>query len=88
MKVIILTALGCRPCERTKERLNRLQGELPDLVVEEMDLLDDDGIALASRHGVFSLPLVIIEGLEAIHGEVSEEDLRAHLGLAREQART
>lgn len=88
MKVTILTALGCKPCERTKERLARLEAELPDLQVEEMDLLEDDGIELASRHRVFTLPLVLIDGLEPIQGEVSEEDLRAHLSLAREKART
>lgn len=84
--VQVITALGCRPCERVKLRLAELQARHPDLRIEEVDLLTDEGVALAARHRVWSLPTLIIDDSVVAEGDTDEPALEAALGLVPSRA--
>jgi hypothetical protein len=77
----VISALGCRPCERVKVRLEDLQARHTDLTVEEVDMLTDEGIALAARHRVWTLPTLIIDDTIVAEGDVELSDLEAALGF-------
>ena len=77
----LITALGCRPCERVKVRLAELQGRHPGLRVEEVDLLTDEGVALAARHRVWTLPALIVADVIVAEGDADIAALEAALGL-------
>lgn len=80
--VKIISALGCRPCERVKARLEELRRRHPGLEVQEVDLLTDDGVALAARHRVWTLPTLIVDDAIVAEGDVDLPALEAALGLA------
>jgi DNA-binding LytR/AlgR family response regulator len=77
----VISALGCRPCERVKIRLEELQARRTELIVEDVDMLTDDGIALAARHRVWTLPTLIIDDTIVAEGDVELSDLEAALGF-------
>jgi hypothetical protein len=79
--VQVISALGCRPCERVKLRLDEIRARHPDLIVEEVDLLTDEGVALAASHRVWTLPTLIIDGAVVAEGDASWPALEAALGL-------
>jgi len=79
--VRVISALGCRPCERVKVRLEELQARHTDLTVEEVDMLTDEGIALAARHRVWTLPTLIIDDTIVAEGDIEVSDLEAALGF-------
>jgi DNA-binding LytR/AlgR family response regulator len=79
--VRVISALGCRPCERVKIHLEELQARHTDLIVEDVDMLTDDGIALAARHRVWTLPTLIIDDTIVAEGDVELPDLEAALGF-------
>ena len=81
MLIQVISALGCRPCERVKARLEELQSRHPDLQVADVDLLTGDGIALAARHRVWTLPTLIADGTVIAEGDIELPELERALGL-------
>ena len=79
--VYIISALGCRPCERVKARLVELSRRDADLHVHEVDLLTDEGIGLAARHRVWTLPALIVDDAVVAAGDVELPELARALGL-------
>jgi len=79
--VQVISALGCRPCERVKVRLEEIRARHPDLEVQEVDLLTDEGVALAARHRVWTLPALVVDDAIVAAGDVDEQALEAALGL-------
>jgi hypothetical protein len=77
----MISALGCRPCERVKLRLAELQARHPDVTVQEVDMLTDQGVALAARHRVWTLPTLIIDDRIVAEGDIEFPDLEAALGF-------
>jgi thiol-disulfide isomerase/thioredoxin len=84
-RVQVIWALGCRPCERVKARLEELRARHPDLEVEEVDLLTDEGVRLAARHRVFSLPTLILDDTVVGEGDVELPELERALGLVADR---
>ncbi len=81
MLVRVIWALGCRPCERVKARLAELRATHADLDVEEVDMLTDEGVTLAARHRVWTLPTLIVDEAIAGEGDLELPDLEVALGL-------
>ena len=79
--VRVISALGCRPCERVSLRLQEIQSRHADLQVMAIDMLTDEGIALAARHRVWTLPTLIIDDTIVAEGDVELTDLEAALGF-------
>lgn len=79
--VRVISALGCRPCERVKLRLEEIQARHTALEVEHVDMLTDEGVTLAARHRVWTLPTLIIDDTIVAEGDIELPDLEAVLGL-------
>ena len=79
--VRVISALGCRPCERVKVRLEEIQARHAELEVEHVDQLTDEGVALSARHRVWTLPTLIIDDTIVAEGDVDVPDLEAALGF-------
>ena len=79
--VRVISALGCQPCERVKLRLIDLRARHTDLTIEDVDMLTEEGVALAARHRVWTLPTLIIDETIVAEGDVELADLETALGL-------
>ena len=79
--VYVISALGCRPCERVKARLAELCLRHADLKIHDVDLLADEGIGLAARHRVWTLPALIVDDAIVAVGDVELAELERALGL-------
>jgi len=79
--VRVISALGCKPCERVKVRLEEIEARHPDLVIDHVDMLTDEGVALSARHRVWTLPTLIIDDAIVAEGDVELPDLEAVLGF-------
>lgn len=83
IEVWLVTGFGCKPCERVKERLQRLEAEFPEVSVREFDIGSERGTAIALRYKLVGLPGILINSRMALAGDVSEALLRERLGQAR-----
>ena len=83
IEVRLVSGFGCKPCERVKERLQRLQADYPDLRVSEVDIGGEEGTGLAVRYRLAALPGILVNGRMALAGDVSESLLRRELEAAR-----
>lgn len=81
--VSLVTGFGCKPCEKVKERLRRLEREFPELKVVEIDVGSKEGAAIALRYRLVGLPGILINGRMVLVGDVSESLLRERLELSR-----
>ena len=79
LNVTMLTAVGCRPCARAKELLWALQTEYPGLAVTEVDVGSEEGIELATRYHVWTLPVILVDGRVVLAGRVDDAELRWRL---------
>ena len=79
--VRVISTLGSRPCERVRLRLAEIQARHTDLLVQDVDMLTDEGAALAARHRVWALPTLIIDDTIVAEGDVELSDLEAALGF-------
>ncbi len=79
-RVVLLTRDGCVMCERARERLWQLAGELGfELSVTDVDAEAAQGrTALRAEFGD-RLPVVLLDGREHSYWEVDEPRLRADL---------
>lgn len=81
-QVVLLTRDGCSLCERARQRLAGLAGELGF----ELSVTDVDAEAAAGRPSLRAecgdlLPVVLLDGREHSYWEVDEPRLRADLGV-------
>ena len=81
-RVYVISALGCRPCERVKARLKELQARHAELHIEEVDLLTDEGVALAARHRAWTLPTLVVDDAVIGEGDIELPELERALRLA------
>jgi len=84
IEVKLVTGLGCKPCEKVKKHLDRLNEDFPELQVTEVDIGSEEGTALAVRYRLAGLPGILINGRMSLVGEVSEKLLRERLNLVRQ----
>ena len=81
-RVVLLTRDGCAICERAREELWKLAGELGfELSVTDVDAEAGQGRpALRAEFGD-RLPVVLLDGREHSYWEVDEPRLRADLAV-------
>lgn len=80
-KVQLVTSDTCAHCMRAKEALKRIKKDMPDLQVEEINLLKPEGQAMAQKYGIMASPGTIIDGKLAFQGGATEEQLRKALSV-------
>lgn len=87
VRVLLLTAEGCRYCQQAHALLDRLGAELP-VQVEQLSAESAEGQALALREGVLFPPGIFVDGAFVQYGRPSERKLRQALAeaLARRHA--
>jgi hypothetical protein len=74
---VLVTSYGCTPCLRVKRILTELQGEMPSLVIEELEFKSLSGSKLSNEHGVLFPPAVFLEGKLIAKGKIDRERLIA-----------
>jgi glutaredoxin 3 len=77
-KKIEVFSAGCHICQEAVDTVRRVAGTDHD--IEVLDMNQDDVVALAKRHGIRSVPSVVVDGHLAvccIGGGVDEGALRS-----------
>lgn len=86
MKVTLVrppTCINCYRCEGIKRALGRMKNEYPDLEVEEMDALSEEGRKLVAEHQITATPGVFVDGRFIGMGEMTEAELRQKIASVR-----
>lgn len=78
IRVLLLTAEGCKYCQEARALLERLRGDYP-LQVEALSVETEEGRELAAREGVLFPPGLFVEGAFVQYGRPSERKLRGRL---------
>lgn len=76
--ITLLTQSSCASCVQAKEVLARLALTY-SLQVHEIGLDTEEGLALATRHGVLFTPGILIDGGLFSYGRLPEKKLRRKL---------
>lgn len=79
MNLTLVTREGCVHCAQTKELLQKIGPEYPELSVEEVDMTTPRGQELISRYGIMSSPGIIINDELFAMGGTTEKELRDKL---------
>lgn len=82
IKVMRFTAPWCELCDEYLPIFSKVMGDYPDVQVSSFDIETDDGVEMASDHGIRGVPTTIIfkEGEYSVKvGVVPEDDLREAL---------
>ncbi|MCH7730243.1 thioredoxin family protein [Patescibacteria group bacterium] len=69
----------CSHCGQVKDLLEKLAPEFPDMKVQEISMIEEEGMKLVQKYGIMSSPGVIINGKLAFVGGASESQLRNKL---------
>jgi glutaredoxin len=72
-KIVLYTKVGCHLCDEARAALDELAAEV-DFELSEVEILDDP--ALYERYR-YRIPVIAINGVEALEGRFELEDLRA-----------
>jgi len=73
--IMLLTSYGCTPCLRVKRILNELQGEMPDLCVQEVEFKSASGATLSLKNDVLYPPAVFLDGKLLAKGKIDVEKM-------------
>lgn len=74
IEVTLVTAAGCHLCDDAKSLLGDLEPRY-HLDVREVDLLGQEGVALATQFRAPFPPLLLVDGRYVGHGRVSRRKL-------------
>lgn len=83
IRMTLVTREGCVHCAQTKELLQKIQSEYPELVVEEIDMTTPKGQELIGQYGIMSSPGIIINDELFSMGGTTEKELREKLNTLR-----
>lgn len=78
-RVLLLTSLGCTPCLRVKRILEELQGEFPDISIEEAEFASATGSKLAIENNIAYPPAVFLDGKLIAKGKIYAQQMIAAL---------
>ncbi len=73
-EAVLVTAPRCHLCDDAKHLLKELQHDYP-LMVREVELSSDEGMALSRRFSMPFPPLLLIDGVRFGHGRISRRKL-------------
>jgi glutaredoxin len=82
MKHVVLYAReGCCLCDDAREMLERIRARNPDaLAVTERDIESDEALL---RRYLERIPVIAIDGVEALELQIDETELESRLGIVR-----
>jgi Glutaredoxin-like domain (DUF836) len=73
-EAVLVTAPRCHLCDDAKHLLKEMQHDYP-LIVREVELSSDEGMALSRRFSMPFPPLLLIDGVRFGHGRISRRKL-------------
>ncbi len=79
INLILLSKKDCIHCARTKEILNKIKPEYPELNITEIDMLTEKGQELVGDYSVTASPGVIINNQLFSMGGIDEKELKGKL---------
>jgi len=63
IKIQEITAGGCSKCAKVKEILeNEIGPQFPDVEIEYIDMMSEQGLKMVQEYGIMSSPGVIVNG--------------------------
>lgn len=75
IKLQFLTMSDCHSCEQAKKIITEIQPDFPDLEIEEIDIISEEGRELVQKYGIMSSPGIIIDGELFSTGGLNKEKL-------------
>ena len=60
LKVTIISPSSCDHCLAVKKNLEKLKKDYPELIIEEIDMLTEEGRKLARKYGILSSPGILV----------------------------
>lgn len=76
LKVTLVSTPNCSHCLEVKKTLEKMKGEYPDLTIEEVSALTEEGQKLIHQHGIMSSPGILINDEFFSMGIVSEKQFK------------
>jgi len=76
MKVTLIRPDGCAHCVAVKATLEKMKADYPDLEVEEIDMMTDEGQKLVQEFGIMASPGILVNGQFFATGGATEEQFR------------
>ncbi|MBI5077971.1 MAG: thioredoxin family protein [Candidatus Yonathbacteria bacterium] len=76
IKVTLVSTPNCSHCLEVKKTLEKMKREYPELTVEEISALTEDGQKLIHKHGIMSSPGVLINNEFFSMGIVTEKQFK------------
>ncbi len=79
MNVTLVHPPGCPHCAQVKATLEKLKPQYPDLKVDEIDMLTEEGQKLVQKYQIMASPGILVNGEFFMSGGATEAQLRAKL---------
>lgn len=76
IKITLIRPDGCIHCVEVKKTLEEMKGDYPDIVVEEIDMVTDEGQALVKKNNIMSSPGILVNDEFFAFGGATEEQFR------------
>lgn len=79
MNVTLIHPPGCPHCAQVKAVLEKLKPEYPDLKVDDIDMLSEEGQKLVQQYGIMASPGILVNNEYFMSGGATESQLREKL---------
>lgn len=79
MNVTLIHPPGCPHCAQVKATLEKLKPEYPDLKVDDIDMLSEEGQKLVQQYGIMASPGILVNNEYFMSGGATESQLREKL---------
>lgn len=76
LKVTLVSTPNCSHCAEVKKTLEKMKGEYPDLTIEEVSAITEEGQRLIHQHSIMSSPGILINDEFFSMGIVSEKQFK------------
>lgn len=76
LKITLVSTPNCSHCLEVKHTLEKMKGEYPDLTIEEVSAITEEGQKLIHKHSIMSSPGILINDEFFSMGMVSEKQFK------------
>lgn len=76
LKVTLVSTPSCSHCLEVKKTLEKMKGEYPDLTIEEISAITEEGQKLIHQHSIMSSPGILVNDEFFSMGIVSEKQFK------------
>ncbi len=76
IKVTLIRPSGCMHCVAVKKTLENLKADYPDLMINEIDVMTPEGLALVQKHRILSSPGILVNDEFFVFGGATGDQFR------------